>query len=285
MKIIDAHIHFSDIAVFHDTAVLYAGVDYSARGLLDECDENNIIGLVGMGLNETARYEFPDKKANTPMGCDLTGPPGFLHVCLGINPHLIHIPALENALKEAAGIKIYAGYYHYYINDPVYDPVYRLAEKYGKPVVIHTGDTFSERGLLEYARPLPVDNLAARYRDVDFIIAHLGDPWIMEACEVVYKNKNVYADISGLVVGDAAEAERVKTEPLLRDRFRQGLVFLNQYEKIIYGSDWPLVSMAPYIDLCKALLPEKEWGKVFYKNALKIFSLQEVNNANNKHEG
>jgi hypothetical protein len=271
MKIIDAHVHFSNIGVFCDTAKLYAGVDYSAKGLLAECAAHQVVGLVAMGVTETARYGFPDALADTPMGCDLPDPPPFLRVCLGINPLSVNLPQLEAAMPNAAGIKIYAGYYHFHVHDPVYDPVYRLAAKHNKPVVIHTGDTYSERGLLEYAHPLHVDRVACAYRDASFVIAHMGDPWVMDACEVAYKNRNVFMDISGLVVGEPTEVERVKNEPLLINRFKQGLVFLNQYEKILYGTDWPLVAMAPYIEFCKELVPQAHWEKVFYGNAAGLF--------------
>ena len=263
--------HFSDIAIFHDAARLYTGVDYSGAGLLAECAKHNVIGLVAMGLTETVRYGFPDNAAVSPMGCDLPGAPGFLKVCLGINPLKIDLNVLEAALPGAAGLKIYAGYYHYHVHDPVYAPVYKLAARYRKPVVIHTGDTYSERGILEYSHPLQADRLAVMNRDVNFILAHMGDPWILDACEVAYKNDNIFLDMSGLVVGEANEVYRVKNEPLLRDRFKQGLVLLNRYEKIVYGTDWPLVAMEPYIDLCKALVPETHWPAVFYDNAAKLF--------------
>ncbi|UUZ97474.1 hypothetical protein LJK87_28500 [Paenibacillus sp. P25] len=43
------------------------------------------------------------------------------------------------ASGEVAGIKLYAGYYHYYVTDRIYGPVYELAKQYDLPVVIHTG--------------------------------------------------------------------------------------------------------------------------------------------------
>lgn len=276
MNLIDAHVHFSNIAVFADTARLYAGVDYSAAGLMAECAACGLHRVVGMGVTETARYAFPDENAPVPMGCDLPDAPPLLAVCPGINPYGLtprSLSQLGQALRsgQAAGIKIYAGYYPFTPDDPVYEPVYQLAEAYHKPVVIHSGDTFSERGLLEYARPLHVDRLAVRKRDVNFVIAHLGDPWILEACEVAYKNKNVFLDLSGLVVGGADEVARVRGETLLFQRFQQGLLFLNDYQKILYGSDWPLVPMKPYMDFCRALVPEAFWPDVFGANAEKVF--------------
>jgi len=272
MKIIDAHIHFSNIGVFADTAEIYSGAKYSAKGLLAECADNDIAGLVAMGLSENSRYGFPDNETNGPMGCDLPGAPPFMKICWGINPHRTDLKKLEALLPDAAGIKIYAGYYHFNVCDPVYDPVYKLAAKYNKPVVIHTGDTFSERGLLEYSHPLHVDRLAYNYRDVRFIIAHIGTPWVMDACEVVYKNRNVYTDISGLLTGEPAGIEKVtESEPLILNLYRQGLTYLDSYKKVLFGTDWPLAAMKPYIGFCKTLIPEEHWPEVFYGNAAALF--------------
>jgi len=37
------------------------------------------------------------------------------------------------------------------------------------------------------------------------VICHVGNPWIIDCMEVVYKNPNVYADISGLVPGEFSD--------------------------------------------------------------------------------
>lgn len=275
MPVIDAHVHFSNIAVFADTARLYAGVDYSAAGFLAECAACGVVKAIGMGVTETSRYAFPDDKAASPMSCDLPEAPPLLALCPGVNPYRWGDEALAQLKHSfengAVGVKIYAGYYPFTVDDPIYDPVLKLAAAYGKPVTVHTGDTYSERGLLAYARPLPVDQAAVRYREVNFIIAHMGDPWVDEACEIAYKNKNVYVDMSGLVVGGAEEFQRVTKEPLLMNRFKQGLVYLNQYDKVLYGTDWPLAPMKCYQAFAKALIPKAYWPDVFYKNAARVF--------------
>jgi predicted TIM-barrel fold metal-dependent hydrolase len=159
------------------------------------------------------------------------------------------------------------------VYDDIYAPAYRLAARYGKAVFIHTGDTYSERGLLEYSHPLKIDRLAGMYRDVNFVLAHMGDPWIIDACELAYKNANVYLDASGLVVGEEKEISRVRDEPLLRDRFRQGILFLNDYDKLLFGTDWPLAAMKPYIGFCKTLVPEPFHDKFFYENAVRVYRI------------
>ncbi len=68
--------------------------------------------------------------------------------------------------------------------------------------MFHTGDTYNPRGKLRYAHPLNIDVVAVDNPGLKLVICHVGNPWILDCMETVYKNKNVYADISGLVLGD-----------------------------------------------------------------------------------
>ncbi len=281
MKIIDAHLHFSKIESFEKTAKDISFVDYSAIGLTREFENNNIIAGIGMGVTEEIRGGFPDVSSSNPMALDLEDKlPRKLAYCVGVNPVKLvgeskekELLQIEEELKNnAIGIKIYAGYYPFYVYDSVYDPIYALAEKYDIPVVIHSGDTYSDRGLLKYSHPLTVDELAVKYRNIKFVIAHLGDPWVMETAELVRKNSNVFTDISGLIVGDKKEIERMKSEKLFVEHIKRALVYADNNFKILFGSDWPLVQIGPYIEFIKELIPTEFHEHVFYRNALRVFS-------------
>jgi len=280
LKIIDAHVHYSQITSFHECARHTSIVDYSEHGFFRECSENEVVKTVCMGLVEAVSGGFPDKNALMPMIADLAeNMPSGMSLCLGINPHTLTNGSLaktEDMLKSSksvVGMKIYAGYYHVDVTDRVYDPVYKLAEKYDKTIVIHTGETFSERGLLKYSHPLRVDDLAVAHPDMRIVACHMGAPWVFDACEVAAKNPNVYIDISGILVGNADFIISQADTPLLIDRYRQALVFLSNYEKVIYGTDWPLVPMGAYIDFCKKLIPAEHHEKVFYDNAVRVYRL------------
>ena len=188
-------------------------------------------------------------------------------------PCSIKIEALIKNSKKVVGIKIYAGYYHVDVNDPVYTPVYDLAEKYDKTIVIHTGETYSDRGLLKYSHPLCLDGLAVLRPDMRIVACHMGAPWVFDACEIASKNPNVYVDISGLLVGGPSFIYNQANNPLMLDRYRQALVFMNNYEKVIYGTDWPLASMGAYLYMCKKLIPPEFHNKVFYENAERVYKL------------
>lgn len=55
---------------------------------------------------------------------------------------------------------------------------------------------------MRQAHPLLVDDIAVDFPKVKFVLCHLGNPWFQDAAQVLYKNDNVYADISGLTLGD-----------------------------------------------------------------------------------
>ncbi|USG64362.1 amidohydrolase [Brevibacillus ruminantium] len=277
MKIIDAHMHLSRIEEFKRTAAEKSFVDYSVTGILEEYAENGVVLGIGMGLTETKPFGFPDAEAVTPMGLDLTdGLPPKLVYCLGVNPYKLDqaaVARLEEDLKKpnVVGLKIYLGYYPFYAYDSVYDPVYELAATYQVPVVFHSGDTYSERGLLKYSHPLTLDEVAVKHRDVNFMMAHFGDPWVLDGAEVVYKNRNMFADLSGLIVGDADNCQRMKDSPLVFAHLRQALAYCDHYDKFLFGTDWPLAPVKPYIQFVQELIPAEFHEDVFYKTALKVF--------------
>lgn len=278
MLIIDAHIHYSKIASFRKAAEQESGRDYSFKGLQTELAYNNIRAAIGMGLQETSSGGFPDAASPNPMGIDLSDAwPEQLYFCPGINPHElsdISIEHIEKALHhpKAVGIKLYPGYYHFSVNNPLYEPVYELAAHYKLPVVIHSGDTFSERGLLKYAHPLDVDELAVTHRHNIFVVAHLGDPWVRETAEIVRKNPNVYTDISGLLVGDRLYFEEIGREPIILNEFRHALVYASRWDNILFGTDWPLAPMDAYLEFVAMFIPEKHLENVLGKNALNVFT-------------
>lgn len=281
MKIIDAHLHYSKVESFFQCVENETLVDYSAEGYLKEAKENEVVASVCMGLVESTAGAFPDPQSPTPMIADLTekAPPG-MHVCLGINPYTLSEKSLDeaSALIESAGnvvgVKIYAGYYHFDVNDPIYSPVYKFALEHDLTVAVHSGSTYSKKGLLKYAQPLSIDELAVTYPDLRIMICHMGVPWVYDACEVVAKNENVYIDLSGMLVGSTEIINNMSSQPLLIDRYKQAVIYLSEYDKLLFGTDWPLVPMGAYIDFIKKIIPAERHEQVFYENAIRVYKLK-----------
>ena len=280
MKIVDAHMHFSSIECFRSTAARISGVDYSSAGLELEYKNAGVALGIGMGVVETVTGAFPDMDAPNPMGLDLEdGVPGFIACCPGVNPVRLQkdraseLQALKRQLDKpgTVGIKLFAGYYPFYVHDEVYEPVCSLAAEYCLPLVIHSGVTYSERGLLKYSHPLQIDELAVRHPETNMIVCHMGDPWVMDTAALISKNPNVYADLSGLMVMDSAGIVRRAANPDVMGHFKRALVFEERYDRFLFGTDWPLAPVGAYIDFISRLIPEEYREMVFYSNALRVF--------------
>ena len=177
---------------------------------------------------------------------------------------------------KVKALKVYLGYLHYEPYSTGYRRYYKVAAKYNIPVIFHCGDTYSREAKVKYAHPLKIDEIAVDYPDTKFVIAHLGNPWVMDAAQVVYKNKNVWADLSALVIGDAEAFAKYEKDGLLERelrRVKEAIDYAEGPEKFLFGSDWPLSPMGVYRDFVRRLFPEKEHAAVFGCNAAKLFGL------------
>jgi len=180
---------------------------------------------------------------------------------------------LEERIRDGlvSGIKLYPGYDQYAINDPSLESVFRIAAKYDVPVMIHTGDTYSKNAKVRQAHPLLVDDVAVDYPDVRFIMCHLGSPWFADAAEVLYKNDNVFADMSGLTLGDF----HYEFERYIVQRVKDMILYMGEPgRQLLYGSDWPLVRMGPYVDFLHKLdLPADQKENIAWKTAARLFKI------------
>ncbi len=180
---------------------------------------------------------------------------------------------LWDAVPGLAGIKLYPGYKPFYPHDPRLAPVYEYAHRRGLPILVHQGDTLDGIGLVKYARPIEVDEVAGRYRDVRFVLCHLGNPWVHEAAELVYKNENVYADTSGLLAHPSTPYfDRMVRQA--REVLYATLVTIGRPDRILYGSDWPLEGLEVAVELVDRLdLPEEDRAAILGGNAARLFGL------------
>ncbi len=135
----------------------------------------------------------------------------------------------EGLAVGAKGIKLYPVMAHFDPSDPVFDDFYSAADKHGLPILWHMGATPSAEGDLAVSHPLVVDKVARRFPGLRQIIAHMGHPWQRDTVQVLRKNRNVYADISGMWT-----------------RSMDGYLALvnaqewNVVDKLLFGSDYPL---------------------------------------------
>lgn len=268
MKIIDAHVHLlgEDLA---EQAKLNR-IDYTVSGLLVEMG-NSDVELSGlMPLSEERRFstfkalEFLTKiVTNKIFGIIIVD-----HKDIGQKL----LKQIEKKVKEGIvkGIKIPLGYRNFYPFDKKYELLYKLAERLDIPVMFHTGDTLGSKAMLKYAHPFHIDEVAVKFPNTKFIIAHLGNPWMVDASEIIYKNPNVYADLSGFLI--AGEKLSKQTTEGIKEAVGY-IESTGRPLKILYGSDWPLVRMKEYVKLMKSVVPKKFHKDVFFNNAKNLFNL------------
>jgi hypothetical protein len=254
--IIDAHTHTR----FTGKTNPYSGITSTLTDYQNALKEANVVGAV-VHTSQTGQG-YVDLKSQHIIHCG------------GVDAK-VDVKRLEDGLKAGrySCIKIYLGYVYQYANDPGYEPAYKLAKKYNVPVVFHTGDTYSTDGKLKYSDPMAIDEVAVDHRDVTFVIAHCGNPWIETAAEIAYKNANVYLDGSALLVGKLENYTDEQLETLVAKPIRWIFAYVDNPNKLMFGSDWPLVSIKRYKDAFAKGIPPEYRRKVFYENAMHVFKI------------
>ena len=266
MKIIDSHLHFCPGYPHFDEIAIEAGHINNEEHLRECFQKYNIVGGIVMGN----RGVHPDNHTY----------PDFLRYCVGVEarkltPEKIQktCDLVEENLKRntCVGIKLYPGYDSIYVTDERFEPIYDLAKAYKKPVAIHTGQTAGSKAFIKYSHPLTLDEAAVRHPDVQFVMCHFGNPWLMDAAAVVEKNENVAADLSGLLEGKFDIPEFLEEQSGYISTLKTWLAYIRDYDKLMFGTDWPLANYEDYIEITKRLIPEKYWETVFYQAAERIY--------------
>ena len=268
MKIIDAHIHYRLGNPHFDRLAQETGHENSADHLRDVFAKEGIVKAIVMSnlSMESGDLDYPD----------------FLCYCAGIgqdalNPDQIK-RSIENAEKHLSlpgcvGLKIYAGYTHRDLSDPAYTPFYELAQQYAKPVAVHMGVTAHARALLRYCHPMQMDQVAVAFPEVQFVMCHFGNPWLMDAAAVLEKNGNVSADLSGLIAGKLDVEAYLVAQSGYVEQLKTWITYVEHFEKFMFGTDWPLTGFGDYIRLFEHIIPEKHLEDFYYNNAVRIYGL------------
>ena len=119
-----------------------------------------------------------------------------------------------------------------------------------------------------------MDEAATKFRDVHFVMCHFGEPYFTDAVAVMEKNPNVSADLSGMLAGKIQDFELFCTrKKFYIEQLHGWLAYLNAYDRLMFGTDWPLANFDDYIAFTKLLIPEEYWNTVFYDNAVRIYHL------------
>ena len=273
MPLIDCHVHLNNY--YYDqiskTGKKFLSLEERLDSLIDSMHDNGIDYSIIL-----SSYKVDVHRPSTSDIIDITKKyDSKLGVVAGFTIDNHTDEDLKNCrewLKDGIikGIKLYCGYEYYYPSDKRYQRVYDMCIEYGSPVMIHTGDVFLKTGKIKYSHPLNIDDITVDNPELKIVMCHLGNPWIMDCQEVLYKNRNVYADISGLIVGNFTPS----TEIHYMSKIKELLTYVAEPHSLLYGSDWPISSMSSYLHLIQKLeLNQESLELLMFKNAKSVFEL------------
>ncbi|HVR37250.1 MAG TPA: amidohydrolase family protein [Methylomirabilota bacterium] len=242
---------------------------------LENLQESMAFNKVDVALVLTS-YKVNEHRPSTRDAVRLTQDLPNIHVVAGLsvlNYRERDLRELSDYLKDGLlkGLKLYPGYEPFYPHDKRCQVLYDLALEYDVPVMIHTGDTYTPKGKLRFAHPLHVDDVAVDNPGLKLVICHIGNPWIRDCMEVIYKNRNVYADISGLVLGDF----KSHFKKFMLQQVKEMILYAGEPRYLLYGTDWPICRMRTYLKFVDGLgLPDAVKERILWKNAAELFKIK-----------
>jgi predicted TIM-barrel fold metal-dependent hydrolase len=273
-RVIDAHVHCSD-GRKDDLLRPYAklnGLRYDLDELTSLMEDNGIASALllsppigkGVPLPNLEVVKLCERSRDT------------LFPVFTVEPRRA---AVEDAVRLAdgrrgfvKGFKIWLGYRRVFARDEVFRPLYDYAEEHKLPVLFHTGDTATSTGSLAHAHPLTLDEVANDREDLRIVVCHAGNPWILDTAELLYKHSNVYADISGLVVGGGGYSREYMR--MLAQRISEAVYFAGGAEKLMFGTDYPVETHEDGLALVSMLkVTQADKEKILWRNASRLYSI------------
>jgi len=144
-------------------------------------------------------------------------------------------------------------------------PLYERAAKLKVPVLFHTGVVGFKEHWAEFASPLPIDEVAETFGNLNIIIAHMGGQYHNEAIVIAEKNPHVYLDTAYLHF--FCRRMLPKVAPL--DLVKRAVEFAGP-RRVLYGFEGTPTSLIIDSDLD----PDTK-KRILWQNARDLLSLPE----------
>lgn len=153
-------------------------------------------------------------------------------------------------------------------SDAAYDALYGTLQDAGVVALFHTGQTGIGAGtaggagfLLGLSNPMLLDPVAARFPELQIIMAHPSVPWQDEALAVATHKRNTWIDLSGW---------SPKYFPPQLVRYANSLIT----DRVLFGSDFPLLTPDRWLrDVEKTDLKPEVMPRILVENAARLLGL------------
>lgn len=203
----------------------------------------------------------------------------FLCPCIDIHGDIsAQLAEIEAALlhERIVGLKIYLTYQSGRANDPRMTPIYEFADRHRLAITYHTGScslVLPTDNDLEGSNAVYVADVARRYPNVNFIVAHMDDPRYMECIPIVCAHENMFTDFSGAYEPGTPEGGDMDWAI---DTFAAAIHQCpHVYRHILYGTDFcPPINLSAIdeydVTIARIFQPE-QFDDIYYNNALRAF--------------
>lgn len=153
--------------------------------------------------------------------------------------------------------------------DRIAYPIYEVIAEYKLPAIFHTGHSGMGTGLpggggvkLKWGQPILIDEVAAAFPDMTFILAHPSWPWVDESLSMALHKTNVFIDLSGWM-------PRYFQPQIIKYANTQ------LRHKMMFGSDFPLIKPEKWIEQAKDVgFKEEVLPLIMKENAAKVLGLK-----------
>ena len=150
-------------------------------------------------------------------------------------------------------------------------PLYEMCSSLEIPLLIHCGMSWAPTGLARYSQPLLLEEAVQAHPGTNFILAHFGWPWVLEAAMLAVKYPNVFVDTAILYSGTPRDALR----HVLVEQVGLDVVERSLFSKVLFGSNYPRVDMRRFVRGVRALeLSKPTEQAIFNDNASRLLKLK-----------
>jgi uncharacterized protein len=147
-------------------------------------------------------------------------------------------------------------------------PIYDVIAEHKLPAIFHTGHSGMGTGMrggggvrLKWGQPMLIDDVAVDFPDMKIILAHPSWPWVDESLSMALHKDNVWIDLSGWSPKYFAPQIIQYANTQLK-------------RKMLFGSDFPLIHPAKWIEAAKSVGFKDEVLPLIMKdNAAKLLGL------------
>jgi len=168
---------------------------------------------------------------------------------------------IKRIKDNACGVKLQSEFQNFYADGEKVFPVYEELQKYGIAVLFHCGVELSSAGGEAKTSPARVAKVLEKFPQLKVIGAHMGGFLMWEESLEKLAGKNICIDTS--------ESIRIMPRDLLLKFFEK-----HGFDKIFFGSDFPIGSQKQDIDFINALdISEENKVKILGQNIKKFLNL------------